>query len=109
MASRTGSAERSRQSSRSSRPKSRASDEAARDGEIRSQVDDEPARVYKKGESFHEVPGAHHRVSENASGSMPAKLLAVFVVDSNEKELTTLDAKWLKEPTTLARRSWIGR
>jgi quercetin dioxygenase-like cupin family protein len=63
------------------------------EGEIRSQVDDEPARVYKKGESFHEVPGAHHRVSENASGSMPAKLLAVFVVDSNEKELTTLDAK----------------
>jgi quercetin dioxygenase-like cupin family protein len=71
---------------------SRASDEAARDGVIRSQVDDEPTRVYRKGESFHEVPGAHHRASENASGSMPAKLLAMFVVDSNEKEPTTLDA-----------------
>jgi hypothetical protein len=34
-------------------------------------------------------PGARHPVSRNASKTAPAKLLAVFVVDSNDKELTT--------------------
>ena len=36
-------------------------------GAIRSQVDDGPVTVYKAGEHFTETPGAHHRVSENAS------------------------------------------
>src|SRR5271163_3114812 len=36
-------------------------------GAIRSQVGDEPAKVYRAGESFFEMPGAHHRISENAS------------------------------------------
>lgn len=53
-------------------------------GAIRSQVNDEPARVYRAGESFFEMPGAHHKISENASDSEPARLLAVFVVDPNE-------------------------
>ena len=49
-------------------------------GAIRSQVDDEPAKVYHVGEGFYEVPGAHHRISENASARDPASLLAAFVV-----------------------------
>ena len=61
------------------------------EGEIRSQVDDAPPRVYRAGESWVEAPGAHHKVSENASKTKPAKLLAVFVVDSDEKTLTTPD------------------
>jgi quercetin dioxygenase-like cupin family protein len=60
-------------------------------GEIESQVDDGPARVYKTGESFYEVPGAHHRISRNASKTAPAKLLAVFVVDTGDEPLTTPD------------------
>ena len=62
-------------------------------GAVRSQVDDEPAKVYKVGEGFHEAPGSHHRVSENASDREPASLLAVFVVDSKESPLTTPDQK----------------
>jgi quercetin dioxygenase-like cupin family protein len=62
-------------------------------GAIRSQVDDAPPKVYGVGESFYEVPGAHHRISENASDREPASLLAVFVVDSNDKPLTTPDPK----------------
>jgi quercetin dioxygenase-like cupin family protein len=54
-------------------------------GAVRSQIDDQPARVYRAGEHFHELPGAHHRVSENASDTEPAKLLAVFVVAPGEK------------------------
>jgi quercetin dioxygenase-like cupin family protein len=62
-------------------------------GAIRSQVDDEPAKVYQVGEGFYEAPGSHHRISENASDKAPASLLAVFVVDSKDNPLTTPDQK----------------
>ena len=58
-------------------------------GEIESQVNDGPRRIYRAGESFYETPGSRHPVSRNASATRPAKLLAVFVVDTDEKELTT--------------------
>src|SRR6266404_8191299 len=58
-------------------------------GEIESQVNDGPKRVYRAGESFYEPPGSRHPVSRNASKSEPAKLLAVFVVDTDDKGLTT--------------------
>jgi quercetin dioxygenase-like cupin family protein len=57
-------------------------------GEIESQVNDGPKRVYRAGESFYETPGSRHPVSRNASKTKPARLLAVFVVDT-DKELTT--------------------
>src|SRR4051794_25340046 len=51
-------------------------------GEIRSENSATgPAKVYKAGESFFEPPGSEHLVSENASMSEPASLLAVFVAD----------------------------
>ena len=62
-------------------------------GAIRSQVDDEPAKVYQVGEGFNEMPGSHHRISENASDKDPASLLAIFVVDSKDKPLTIPDQK----------------
>ena len=62
-------------------------------GSIRSQVDDNAAKVYQVGDEFYEEPGAHHRVSENASTTQPASLLAVFIVDSKDKPLTTIDQK----------------
>jgi quercetin dioxygenase-like cupin family protein len=58
-------------------------------GEIRSQVDDESARIYRPGEWWFESPGAHHRVSANASDTEPARLLAVFIVDAADEQLTT--------------------
>ena len=59
------------------------------EGAIRSAVNDGPVVTYRAGESFSEMPGDRHAVSENASKTAPAKLLAVFVVDTDEKELTT--------------------
>ena len=59
------------------------------EGAIRSAVNDGPVVTYRAGESFSEMPGDRHAVSENASKIEPAKLLAVFVVDTDEKELTT--------------------
>ena len=55
-------------------------------GAIRSQVStDGPVKVYKAGESFFEPPGSTHLVSENASVTEPASLLAVFVAPDNAK------------------------
>ncbi|TPJ73696.1 cupin domain-containing protein [Mesorhizobium sp. B2-5-4] len=59
------------------------------EGAIRSKVNDGPVTTYHAGERFSEFPGDRHGVSENASASEPAKLLAVFVVDTDEQELTT--------------------
>jgi quercetin dioxygenase-like cupin family protein len=58
-------------------------------GAIESQVNDEPAHVYTAGQAFYEEPGAQHRISRNASKTEPAKLLAVFVVNTDETALTT--------------------
>jgi quercetin dioxygenase-like cupin family protein len=59
------------------------------EGAIKSKVNDGPVMTYKAGQSFSEMPGDRHGVSANASETEPAKLLAVFVVDTNETELTT--------------------
>ena len=59
------------------------------EGSIRSQVNDGPVTTYKAGQSFSEMPGDRHGVSANGSKTKPAKLLAVFVVDTSETELTT--------------------
>jgi len=58
------------------------------EGAMRSQVNDGSVTTYKAGQSFSELPGDRHGVSANASETQPAKLLAVFVVDTNETELT---------------------
>jgi quercetin dioxygenase-like cupin family protein len=63
------------------------------EGAIRSQVNDGPVVTYKAGESFSEMPGDRHSVSENASKTQRARLLAVFVVDTSETTLTTPIAK----------------
>jgi quercetin dioxygenase-like cupin family protein len=61
------------------------------EGEIRSQVNDGPARVYKAGEAWTEQPGDHHKISANASATKPARLLAIFVVDTAEQEIVIPD------------------
>jgi quercetin dioxygenase-like cupin family protein len=60
-------------------------------GAVRSQVDDGPLKVYHVGEYFTEKPGAHHMVSENASKTEPAKMLAIFVLDTGDNPLSMPD------------------
>lgn len=51
-------------------------------GSIRSQNSATgPARIYKPGETFFEPPGSVHLISENASTSEPASLLAIHVAE----------------------------
>jgi len=63
------------------------------EGAIRSSVNNGPIVTYHTGQSFSEMPGDLHSVSANASKTEPAKLLAVFVVDTDAKELTTPSKK----------------
>ncbi len=56
------------------------------EGAIRSQVNDGPVTTYTAGQNWSEQPGDRHSVSANASETEPAKLLAVFVVDTNETD-----------------------
>src|SRR5262249_5546156 len=62
-------------------------------GRIVSQVEGQPERTYSAGDSFYETRGAHTLNSRSASQTEPAKLLAVFVVDSNDVPLTVIDKK----------------
>ena len=62
-------------------------------GQIRSENSATgPAKVYKAGEAFFEPPGSEHLVSENASATEPASLLAIFVADDGA-QLTTFEKK----------------
>lgn len=60
-------------------------------GEIRSQLEGEQARSYHAGETWIEAPGAHHIISENASSTQSAELLAIFLVDTGDGPLTVND------------------
>jgi len=44
-----------------------------------------PVITYRAGQNFPEIPGDRHTLDENASKTEPAKLLAVFVVDTDEE------------------------
>ena len=58
-------------------------------GAIRSAVNQGEPRIYREGEAFQEKPGDVLSVSENASRTEPATLLATFIVDTTDTELTT--------------------
>ncbi|WP_254626062.1 cupin domain-containing protein [Acinetobacter oleivorans] len=59
------------------------------EGSIESKVNNEKSKIYQAGQSWFEEPGAVHSISRNVSKTKPAKLLAVFVVDTDDKELVT--------------------
>ena len=52
-------------------------------------MNDGKTRIYRASESWSEQPNASHPISRNTSRTQPAKLLAVFVVDTNDKALST--------------------
>lgn len=59
------------------------------EGAVLNRLNDGPVRTYTKGQNFTEMPGDRHYLSANASKTEPAKLLAVFVVDTDDTALTT--------------------
>ncbi|NTD87612.1 cupin domain-containing protein [Agrobacterium tumefaciens] len=59
------------------------------EGAILSAVNGGETKTFIAGQNFTELPGDRHDVSANASKTEPAKLLAVFVVDTDDTALTT--------------------
>ena len=59
------------------------------EGAVRSSVNGSPEKIYRAGENFYENPGDLHGVSGNASDTEPARILAVFILDTDDTELTT--------------------
>src|ERR1700741_1019791 len=57
-------------------------------GAIESKGNDGATPTYGAGEGCPEPRGALHSISPNASKTEPAKLLAVFVLDTNDNPLT---------------------
>ena len=58
-------------------------------GAIISKVGQGKSTTFVAGQNFYENPGSVHSISENASKTKPASLLAVFIVDSDDTNLTT--------------------
>lgn len=62
------------------------------EGEILCGMNGNPPQVYRVGETFRELPGCHHTVSENVSRELPAKLVATFIVDTEVVKTGGYDA-----------------
>ncbi len=56
-------------------------------GPVESALENDKPRTYQTGQSWHEEPGALHRVTRNPSRTHIAKLLAVFIAKTGEAEL----------------------
>ena len=56
-------------------------------GAVESQVDDQPLRTYGPGESWTEAPNAAHKVSRNASATVPATVLAIMLAHRGSEEV----------------------
>jgi quercetin dioxygenase-like cupin family protein len=57
------------------------------DGELESQIEGQPLKVYKKGDTFYEPARGLHAISRNPSKSEPVRFLAFFLTAKDEKEL----------------------
>ncbi len=53
-------------------------------GTVRSQIEGEPVRTYRTGDSWTEKPGDHHVLTENGSATEPAMLLVVFIAPTGD-------------------------
>lgn len=46
----------------------------------------DPMQIFGPGETFTENPGCKHKISDNASATEPATMIATFVVDTEVVE-----------------------
>jgi len=60
------------------------------EGTIRSQLNKGEVVEYRAGQYWVESPGAEHTLTQNASQTLPARLLAVFIAPTGA-QLTTYD------------------
>lgn len=51
-------------------------------GSVLNKMNDDPMTIKKAGESFYEAPGCRHRISDNASNTEEAVIIATLVLDT---------------------------
>ncbi|KAE8162386.1 RmlC-like cupin domain-containing protein [Aspergillus tamarii] len=61
-------------------------------GTVLNKMNNDPMKVIEKGGSWYEAPGCHHRISDNASKTEPAVLIASMVLDTEAFERDGMDA-----------------
>lgn len=49
-------------------------------GYVYNKMNDAPMAIFGPGESFFEYPGCRHRISDNASSTEPASIVATLIV-----------------------------
>jgi quercetin dioxygenase-like cupin family protein len=63
------------------------------EGEFEFAIDDQPAKVFKAGETFYEPTGCVHRVTKNASAKSRTRVLAVILHPRDAKQIAVPEAK----------------
>jgi quercetin dioxygenase-like cupin family protein len=51
-------------------------------GSVLNKMNNDPMKIFHAGGTFHEMPGCHHKISDNASDIEEAVILATLVVDT---------------------------
>lgn len=67
-------------------------------GTLLNKMNDDPMKVIETGGTWYEAPGCHHRISNNASKTEPAVLLATMVLDTDVLERDGMDALLIIDP-----------
>ncbi|KAJ5978511.1 Cupin 2 conserved barrel [Penicillium viridicatum] len=55
-------------------------------GTLLNKMNEDPMKTIEEGGSWFEAPGCHHRISDNASKTEPATLIATMVTDTEAFE-----------------------
>lgn len=55
-------------------------------GSVLNKMNDDPMTIKKAGDSFYEAPGCRHRISDNASQTQEASILATFILDTEKMD-----------------------
>src|SRR5689334_16121459 len=63
------------------------------EGEFEWAIDDQPAKVFKAGETFYEPTGCLHRVMKNASAKSKTRILGVIVHPRDAKQVVIPEPK----------------
>src|SRR5262249_58651664 len=63
------------------------------EGEFESALDDQPAKVFKAGETFYEPSGSVHRVSKNPAAKGKTRVVAVILHPRDAKQVTIPEPK----------------
>jgi len=54
-------------------------------------MNDDPIKIFGPGETFTENPGCRHSISDNASATEPATMIATLIVDTKTVDELGLD------------------